>query len=139
MTAKLIFDIANGLTPFAWLVLLIAPKWDYTFKLLTTIWVCILAILYIVMLLRGGDGFLFESFGSIEGIRGLFQNDYALTAGWIHYLAFDLLVGCSIVKQGLMYGIPRWLYSLALPLTFMFGPVGYLFFKITTLKYTWKL
>ena len=32
-------------------------------------------------------------FGSLNEISAMFSNPYALAAGWIHYLAFDLFVG----------------------------------------------
>ncbi len=32
-----------------------------------------------------------ESFGSLNGVMKLFQDRTLVTAGWVHYLAFDLL------------------------------------------------
>ena len=51
-----------------------------------------------------------------------------LLAGWIHYLAFDLLVGAHIVRQGRVLGLSPWLVLPCLPLTFLFGPAGFLLF-----------
>ncbi len=74
----------------------------------------------------GGGG----GFGSIEQVRTLFANNAALTAGWLHYLAFDLFVGCWIVREGLDAGVPRLLIIPCLILTFMVGPVGLLLFLV---------
>jgi hypothetical protein len=70
------------------------------------------------------------AFSSLEGIKVLFANDTALVAGWIHYLAFDLFVGTYIVQKGVETQIPRWLFTLCLPFTFMFGPLGLLIFSV---------
>ncbi|NUO01652.1 MAG: DUF4281 domain-containing protein [Saprospiraceae bacterium] len=133
--AHTIFQFTNTFSLFAWLLLLILPNWKYTFKILASGWVVLLALLYTFLLSKGISEFSPESFGSIESIRALFQDDMALTAGWIHYLAFDMLVGCLIVHQSKEQGIPRWLYSICLPFTFMFGPVGFLMYKLLSLKY----
>ncbi|MDZ4678827.1 MAG: ABA4-like family protein [Saprospiraceae bacterium] len=133
--AHTIFQFTNTFSLFAWLFLLILPNWKYTLKILASGWVVLLALLYAFLLSQGIGDFSFESFGSIASIRALFQDDMALTAGWIHYLAFDMLVGCLIVHQSKEQGIPRWLYSICLPFTFMFGPVGYLMYKLLSLRY----
>jgi hypothetical protein len=63
-------------------------------------------------------------FSSLAGVRSLFQSDWVLLAGWIHYLAFDLFVGSWIARKTLERGINRLVLIPILPLTFMFGPVG---------------
>jgi len=48
--------------------------------------------------------------------------------GWIHYLAFDLLVGRWETQDAAARGIPAWLVVPCLALTFMFGPAGWLLY-----------
>ena len=67
-------------------------------------------------------------FGSIAQVRALFANDAALTAGWFHYLAFDLFVGTWIAPEGLAAGVLPIVLVLCLLLTFLFGPAGLLLF-----------
>ena len=92
--------------------------------------VVVLAVLYAYLILSSSSGFNGESFSTLANVKQLFQNDNAVLAGWVHYLAFDLLIGTHIVEQAKLYQVPRWLYVFALPLTFMFGPMGYLLFVI---------
>jgi hypothetical protein len=63
-------------------------------------------------------------FGSLQGVTRLFQNPFALTAGWIHYLAFDMFVGAWELKDSQTHGISHWLMIPCLLFTFMFGPIG---------------
>jgi hypothetical protein len=88
----------------------------------------LLAIAYGLLIRTGfseADG---GGFGSIGEVRALFASDSALTAGWLHYLAFDLFVGGWIVADGLKRGVPALLILPCLPLTFLFGPLGLLLF-----------
>jgi hypothetical protein len=65
-------------------------------------------------------------FSSLEDVALLFTNRWALLAGWLHYLAFDLLVGCWEVRDARDRRVPQWLVVPCLFLTFMFGPAGWL-------------
>jgi ABA DEFICIENT 4-like len=59
-------------------------------------------------------------------VRLLFQDDYLLLAGWIHYLAFDLFIGGWEARDAKRLGLPHLLLVPCLVLTFLFGPVGLL-------------
>ena len=64
-----------------------------------------------------------------------------LLAGWIHYLAFDLLIGRWQVDQSLAAPNKRSLRWLTLPsliATFMFGPAGLLLFLLLVKTSVWR-
>tara|TARA_B100002051_G_scaffold102691_1_gene98182 strand:- start:347 stop:619 length:273 start_codon:yes stop_codon:yes gene_type:complete len=63
-------------------------------------------------------------FGSLNEISAMFSNPYALAAGWIHYLAFDLFVGAWEVFDSQKNNVPHWYVVPCLLLTLMLGPVG---------------
>ena len=130
MDAALLFKTANAFVIPGWLLLLLLPNWKYTMPLIRYGMVVVLAVLYAYLILSSSSGFNGESFSTLANVKQLFQNDNAVLAGWIHYLAFDLLIGTHIVEQAKLYQVPRWLYVFALPLTFMFGPMGYLLFVV---------
>ena len=73
-----------------------------------------------------GDG----GYGSLADVRTLFENDYVLLAGWVHYLAFDLFIGAWIAREADLIGMSRLLQPVLLIATFMFGPVGLVLFLI---------
>jgi hypothetical protein len=89
-----------------------------------------LAIAYGLLIRTGFGEAEGGGFGSITQVRALFASDSALTAGWLHYLAFDLFVGSWIVADGLHRRIPALLILPCLPLTFLFGPLGLLLFVV---------
>jgi hypothetical protein len=69
-------------------------------------------------------------FDSIESVRRLFASDLALVAGWVHYLAFDLLVGVHVDERAERAGIGRLALLPAFLLTFLFGPLGWLLYRV---------
>ena len=49
-------------------------------------------------------------------------------AGWVHYLAFDLLVGAWEARTARREALPHPVLLPCLALTFLFGPLGLLLF-----------
>ena len=67
-------------------------------------------------------------FSSLAGVAALFREPWLLLAGWVHYLAFDMLVGNWEVRDARSRGIPHLLVVPCLVLTFLFGPAGWLLY-----------
>ena len=131
--AHLFFQLGNVLVLPAWVMLLFFPGNAHLNKLIkATTW--LLAAAYISLLFGGMGDFDSNSFSSLQGLRTLFASDEALAAGWLHYLCFDLLVGYYIVTKGREQALARWKYTLPLPFTFLFGPMGWLLFALFNAK-----
>lgn len=129
MTTTLTFSICNTAALTGWLFLLIVPNWKYTLPGIVTLIVFLLSLVYMVIIVQLIPGMQPDAFSSLPNIKHLFQNNQALLAGWVHYLAFDLFVGTCIVQKAKEQNIPRWLVTLILPFTFLFGPLGYALFQ----------
>jgi hypothetical protein len=129
-----IFLAANSITMLCWVALAISlftPRWQLWIQRLTGYVVPgFFAVIYLVCIRRGFAETTGGGFGSIAEVRALFANDSALAAGWLHYAAFDLFVGTWIVRQGTRDRINRFLLLLCLPITALFGPIGFLMFLI---------
>ncbi len=94
-----IFQLANSLALLAWLSIAIFPKNKYT--LLTAKYgiITLLSLCYAFLVVPGLIHFNPDSFSTLQNVKNLFSQDKILTAGWIHYLAFDLFVGTWIVEN----------------------------------------
>jgi hypothetical protein len=68
---------------------------------------------------------------TIAGLRDVFRDDWVFAAAWTHYLAFDMVVGAWIARDSVRLGIPWPLRTVALVLTFLAGPVGFLLHVLT--------
>ncbi len=130
MTLDLAFKLSNNLAMIGWILLLALPRWKWTVKLVTGIVVTILAVLYVVFVVQALSPEEMKSFGTLEGIMELFTDKGAVLAGWIHYLAFDLMVGVFIVTNAIKNKISHWFVIPCLLLTFMLGPTGLLIYLI---------
>ena len=89
-----------------------------------------------ILITQTFDADAMESFGSLSGIASMFQNETAMLAGWVHYLAFDLMVGLYITHNAEKYGINRFVLIPCLFFTFMLGPIGLLLYFIIRIAYT---
>lgn len=125
-----LFSLCSGFALAGWVLLLILPKWRWTDRLiLSGLWSLALSVVYLILVLlfmRRAEG----GFGSIAEVRTLFSTDALLLAGWVHYLAFDLLVGAFIVRHARESDIPHLLLVPVLVLTFLLGPAGLVCFFI---------
>ncbi len=129
-----IFAIANLLAMIAWLALLATLPFPTirtrTNRLATIAVPVLLALAYAGLLIGGGPAPGEGGFGSITEVRALFADDSMLTAGWIHYLAFDLFVGGWVARDAADRALPWWLLPPCLILCFLFGPTGLLAYML---------
>jgi hypothetical protein len=128
MTPNLIFPITNFVALCGWLLLAFLPgrKWVWNIVAGLAVPAALAAIYTLIIALHvwGAEG----GFSSLAEVALLFSNPWLLLAGWIHYLAFDLLVGCWEAQDSRGRGIPHWLLLPCLILTFLFGPAGWLLY-----------
>ena len=126
-SAETLFSVANPLVIPGWLLLIFAPRWRWTLPAVRSLIVPLLGIGYSALIFArfsSNEG----GFGSLAEVQVLFADPYLLVAGWVHYLAFDLFIGSWIVEDALARQVPGWLRIAVLPFTFMFGPMGLLFY-----------
>jgi hypothetical protein len=130
MSPQQVFSVANAVTLLAWNMLIVLPGQPWVTKIITTKVVpSLLAVLYtgIVVSLFGRTP---GGFSTLVDVGILFSNPWLLLAGWVHYLAFDLLVGSWELQDAREHGIPYWAVVPCLALTFLFGPAGWLLYTI---------
>jgi hypothetical protein len=129
MTPDTLFGIANTAALLAWIVLVIFQKrrWagDIVGVLATLLFAAVYTGIIATQWMRSDGGF-----GSLDDVATLFSNRWLLLAGWLHYLAFDLLVGRWEAQDAARRGVSPWLMAPLLLLTFMFGPAGWLLYMI---------
>ncbi|HYX38709.1 MAG TPA: ABA4-like family protein [Oligoflexus sp.] len=130
MNPATLYQVANtAVLPF-WIMLLVIPRHPLTARMVRSGAIsCFIAVFYIVAMLLG-EGMSTDGFGTLEGVRSIFQNDWFLLGAWLHYLAFDLYVGASITSHYVQHGGSRLMLGVELFFTLMLGPVGLLLHKL---------
>lgn len=128
MTWDALFSACSTLAMVGWAALILAPRrfvglprWGIPVAL-----AAVYAALVMAYFADAGGGF-----GSIAAVRTLFASDPVLVAGWVHYLAFDLIVGALIADRMDRAGVPRVVQAAPLVATFLLGPAGMLFGLLT--------
>ncbi len=121
------FQIANTTALVSWIVLIVQPR-----RVAPWLRYAVpgaLALLYIWAIatsLPNAEG----GFGSLVEVKQLFTSDRAVLAGWVHYLAFDLFIGCWEVLDAQQRRVHHLLVVPCLVLTFMLGPAGLLAYLV---------
>lgn len=130
MQPEALFSLFSTLAMIGWVILIALPRrWSWL-NGVPALWIP-LALSTGYSLLIGLYFFQAEGgFDTLQNVQRLFTNPMAALAGWVHYLAFDLLIGCWIARKADKLHISRLIQAPILLATFMFGPLGYLLFKL---------
>lgn len=134
LNADLLYSIINAAVIPAWALLIFAPRWSFTHKIVhSVLYPVLFGLFYMALMLymatanpEGSGG----SFTSIEGVQSLFSHPLGLVIAWSHYLVFDLFIGAWIARDGMRRGIKHIFFVPCLLLSFILGPIGLLLYVI---------
>jgi hypothetical protein len=136
MSPEQVFGITNAVAIVGWILLAILPGRPWVTDLVTGRAIpFVFAVIYVgivVTTFGSAEG----TFSTLEGVAQLFTNRWLLLAGWLHYLAFDLLIGTWEARDARARGVPHLLLLPCLFLTLMFGPAGWLLYVVLTVRRT---
>lgn len=128
MNPELVFSVVSTVALLTWLLLVFLPRARWVGVVAGVAVPVFFAVAYAVIVAMNW-GRSSGDFQSLAGVAALFSNPWMLLAGWIHYLAFDLLVGVWEVRDAQARGVPHLAVVPCLALTFMFGPAGWLLYQ----------
>ena len=129
MTPDVVFVIVNVFALLSWLLLMVLPHRRWIVHSVTAVGTpALLAAVYTGLVASHWSGSS-GGFSTLASVADLFANPWMLLAGWVHYLCFDLLVGCWEVHDARERGVPHVLVIPCLALTFLFGPTGWLCYQ----------
>ena len=136
-TLPSLFKASSYTALLGWIVLIGFPSWALGTEFVLLIVITLLSLVYIFLVFfarKLDEGEVVKgSFWSLKGIVSLFKTPRIVLAGWVHYLAFDLMVGLYIVSDAANFDISHWLWIPCLLMTLMFGPAGLFIYFV--LKY----
>ena len=141
-----LFTVFNVAVVPAWLLLVFAPGWRWTPRLVhSALMPLVLGAAYLTFLTLGigfGQSDAEAGMTSLAAVKALFSHPVGLLTGWVHFLVFDLFVGAWIVRDARRRSVARTLVIPSLILAFAFGPTGlflYLIGRKLTGKAGWSL
>lgn len=133
MSPEQLFSFCNTLAMLSWIILMFFTFWKNRGNYLLSVVIILFALVYSWLIFSNSTIESFRSINTLNGVSRLFSNKSLLLAGWIHYLAFDLLTGIYIVTNARKNNISYWLIVPALFFTFMLGPFGLLLYFLLRL------
>lgn len=127
--AETFFQATNTIALAAWIALVLFPGRRAISGIVCAVIVpALLAVAYATVI-----GWKFATLGpppgdvmTLAGLKAVFADDWVFAAAWTHYLVFDMVVGAWIARDAVRLGMPWPLRTVALVLTFLSGPVGFL-------------
>lgn len=125
-----VFQISNLLVLPFWALMIFAPGWSWTKRLLASPWVAAPpAVLYLVLIVPQLDGLMASLLSpSAVGIARALGTPEAATIAWAHFLTFDLFVGRWAYLDSRERGLSAWIMGPALFSILMVGPIGFLLY-----------
>ncbi|NDC36803.1 MAG: DUF4281 domain-containing protein [Proteobacteria bacterium] len=137
--ARALFTVGNlGVMP-CWALLILAPRARITGAIFgggRMLPQYFLAFLYAAALIRvfaeSPDALAVLAQPTIDGVQRLLGSVSGASAGWIHYLCFDLLIGAAVWRTALARGHRFLWVSPLLALTLLLGPLGWLSYELVS-------
>lgn len=131
MQLETLFQAANySVIPF-WLLLIVAPRWSWTQRLVYgPVVLLLLTPIYAYLLFGYAPAPEGTEFRTLYGVMLGFSAPHLVLAGWIHLLIFDLFVGAWEVRDAQRRGVSHFLVIPCLIATLMIGPIGLLLYVL---------
>ena len=138
---EFIFNLAGAPLLIFWFLIVFLPKWSWTEKIYQTkLPMLFLAVLYSIVVIYGivTDPAPFATLAdpNLQSVQALLSSEVGASAGWIHFLCFDLLVGTLIWRRALDKGFRFIWVSPIMALTLFLAPLGWLTFEIANFVLT---
>jgi Domain of unknown function (DUF4281) len=127
---NLVFSLSSLLVMPFWFLMIFLPHWKHTKTIIGSPYIIVPAALLYAALVIPNIGSTFAQLANpnLEGISKLLGSSSGATAGWVHFLAFDLFVGRYVYLEGQKRNLNVFLMGLVLFSILMYGPLGMLIF-----------
>ena len=117
----------------SWILLAVVPRWKWTptLSLVVPLVVCVVYTsgMFLFALDKRNQG---TDLFSFQGVVEAFQNPNLVFLGWIHYIAFDCLVGRMMVLDSIELKVSTIFHIVVMVpclfFTLMLGPIGFLLY-----------
>ncbi len=123
-----IFSLSFLLVAPFWGLMIVAPGWQGSRRIVGSPWIIApVALLYIVLLVpMAGDMSALLRPPELESTAAMLGTVEGATVAWAHFLAFDLFTGRWAYLDSREKGMSPWLTGPILLLILLFGPLGLL-------------
>lgn len=134
----ILFQLSNAFVMPFWILMILLPHWQWTRRILGSVWVVVPpALLYVVLIVPIMPSVVVDLMNpTLDSITGLLGTREGALIGWAHFLAFDLFVGRWAYLDSRARHMSAWLVSPALFFVLMFGPFGLVLYLLVRQRYS---
>ena len=124
----LLFALAFPLALPFWALMILAPGWSVSRRVIASPLIVVPPLLVYALAVLPALGIVLPAVASptLAGVAGLLGTPLGATAGWAHFIGFDLFVGRWIFLDARERGVPHLVTAPVLVLTILLGPLGML-------------
>ena len=134
MNLEVLYTAFNIAVLPCWLLMILAPSWKWTDRIVHTIWIPIaLAIWLIVLEVSRPPTPEGAGFGSLHGVMLLTSGPLGTLAMWTQLMGWDLFVGMWIARDARRLKIHHAFVVVCLLTTYVIGPPGALLYFVIRL------
>jgi len=126
--AATLFSLVFLLAAPFWLLMIVAPTWSWTRRIVGSPLIVVPPILVYAILVLTHLSTVLPAVANptLAGIQALLGTPAGAAAGWAHFIAFDLFVGRWIYLDSRQRGLHPVLMAPVLLLTILLAPLGLL-------------
>lgn len=132
MSFETIFSLSSLPVIPLWLLMIVAPRWTVTKRIMTSpLSILAPALIYSALVLPSIVSILPSVMNpTLDGIMMLLATPAGATIAWVHFLAFDLFVGRWAYLDSRERGLSAWVMAPVLFFVLMLGPFGFVLYLI---------
>ena len=132
MSIDAIFQYSFLLNAPFWFLMIFAPFWNWTKRIISSPWIAApAALLYTFLVLpQLGDIFTFVLNPDLAGMVEYLSSPQGTTIAWVHFLVGDIFVGRWAYLDAREKNISVWLMAVVLLVILLFGPLGLLLYLV---------
>lgn len=121
-----LFDLAFYVAAPFWVLMILAPTWSWTAKIIASPWIVLPALVVwaVAAIPMFGPLWMLVVSPSLSGLRDLVADPGALTAVWAQIIAWDLFIGRWMYLDSRARHVHPLLMSPLLVLTVLLSPIG---------------
>ncbi len=129
---QIAFSLFSMLVLPVWMLMIFAPRWPTTHKIMSSLWIVVPFMLaYAVLEIPNAlPALLLFTRPNLPGIRALLGSESGATLAWLHFIAADLFVGRWVYLDSRKYNMNVWLMGPILFLNSMLCPLGFVLYLI---------
>lgn len=122
------FSLAIVAVAPLWALMLFAPRWQGTQRIVGSLWAFVpLCVVYVALVAPAlADFMTVFSRPELTTVAAYLATPRGATVVWVHVLVFDALAGRAVWQDAIRRAVPHVLLAPCLLLTFFAGPAGLL-------------